>query len=343
MASRKIFVLGQSGAGKSSIANKLLKNDNAFKPAELGKNESETEVVTSSQSHVPTPKGDLRLTIFDTPGLGDTKGRSIRFLDIMMERIKEEKPHLLIFFIPSDMKFGPEIHFALKCFAQCLKPSAGSSVGMPDGRVLLVVNKLPSDAEFGGDFSSGPSNKDATLAKCMDNANECLRKGLGRPTKICQPHTFGFQKNKVDQNTLEAIWEAIRNVPDEPLDVGQFRTFAEVMSEATRLKNNAVSADDYAQTKINQLKADIRWHENRIKDCTIAMAATGLIPFTNIATGIGFGAAIVDSNNKLPGLRQELNDVQKNKTQNLEAAKAKAIAWLNEMEDLKKMMAVPPS
>jgi len=343
MAARKVILLGQTGAGKSSIGNKLLDNKHAFKSAAIGSNESETEVVTSSQSHVTTSKGDLRMTVFDTPGLGDTKGRSIKFLDIMMDRIKQEKPHAIIFFMPSDMKFGPEINYALKCFAQCLKPSASSTVGMPDGRVLLVVNKLPSDADFGGDFASGTSDKDKILANCMDSANECLRKGLGLPSKIAEAHTFGVQKYKIDQNVIRAMSDAIRNIPDEPLDVGQFRTFAEVMFEATRLKNDAVSADEYAEITIDRLNKDIKWHEKRMRDCNIAMASTCWIPFAGAAAAIGFVIAIEDSRCKLPGLKQELSRVWDNKTKHLEVAKGNAVAWLNEMEDLKKMMVVQPS
>lgn len=329
-------MLGQSGAGKSSIGNQILKNENAFKPAPLGSPESMTDRIDQSQSCF----GDLALIMFDTQGMGDTKGRSIKFLDDIVTAIKKEKPHGLMFVINggTGSKFGPDVKNALRCFAQCLKPSGDSDLGLPDGRVLLIVNHLASDDEFGGPFSQGGANKAQVLADAANSANANLAAFL-ESSQLPFEHVFGVQKNdrNLDQK-VQDIHAAIRSLPDEPLDVGQFRTFASVMKEATDLRNNAVNASDYAARKIDQVKYDIAWHQRRIRDCKIANAATCWIPFANVATTIGFVSAIADSESKIPGLQSNLAEIEKNKEQVLDRAKRKAEAWLTEMADLKKAM-----
>lgn len=340
MPTRKVFMLGQSGAGKSSIGNKLLQNPIAFKPSPIGSNESQTTEISQSQSILE----DLQLVVYDTQGMGDTKGRSTMFLDQIVTGIKKERPHGFIFVINggSGSKFGPDVKHALRCFAQCLKPGVDSKLSLPLGRVLLVVNHLPSDETFGGSFGQSVSDaeKKQALARAVDESNELLSSFLGASHKFPVEHVFGVQENggAMLDLTIKNILAAIKVLPDEPLDIGQFRTFAEVMKESNDLKNNAVSAHQYAENKVNRLKYDIGWHEQRIKDCSIAMAATCWIPFANVATNIGFGAAIIDSQSAIPGLKRELQDVMAHKEQVLAVAKKKAEEWLNEMNELKSAM-----
>lgn len=342
MATRKVFMLGQTGAGKSTIGNYLLSNELAFKAADTGSNDSETAAVSSSSSNLPM---GLALTVFDTPGLGDTKGRSILFLDEMMTAIMRERPHGLVFVINAGSKFGPEIKLALLCFAQCLKTSVDSEIGLPHGRVILLVNHLPADASFGGGFGGSkkksPQEKEETLALAVDNSNallsECLKLPLGQ--KLPFEHVFGIQSLDANiESKMADIWSAIASLPDDPLDVNQFRTFKDVMLEATQLKDNAVSAEEFAERKVKQLQYDIDWHRSRIRDCEIAQLATCWIPFTNIATSIGFGAAIVDSKSKIPGLEHERKTATKDKEGKLAKAKEKAEKWLDEMTTTKNAM-----
>lgn len=341
MATRKVFMLGQTGAGKSIIGNYLLSNELAFKEADIGSNESETTTVSSSSSNLPM---GLALTVFDTPGLGDTKGRSIQFLDNMMTKIIKERPHGLVFVLNAGSKFGPEIKLALLCFAQCLKTSVDSEIGLPHGRVLLLVNHLPADAAFEGGMGSkrvSPQEKEDTLALAVDNSNALLSECLKLPLEQKLPfgHVFGVQKGDANiKSKMENIWSAIATLPEDPLDVNQFRSFRDVMMEATQLKDNAVSADVFAERKVKQLQYDIDWHRSRIRDCTTAHVATAWIPFANIATSIGFGAAIADSQSKIPGLEQERKTVTKDKEGKLAKAKEKAEKWLDEMTTLKSVM-----
>jgi len=337
MPTRKIVLLGQTGAGKSSIGNKLLQNDNAFKPAPIGSPDSLTTEVQQSQSTI----GDLRLVTLDTPGLGDTKGRSIEFLNVMMEKIKAEKPHGLIFVINGGAKHDSGVKYALKCFAQCLKPSHQSDLGVPAGRILLVVNHLPADSDFGGSFAPPVSqaSKDTTLAQIVDQSNELVCRELGAHPKFPVSHTFGIQKNDVNlDRVMGNIRSAIACLPEEVMDVGQFRPFHAVMREAQMLESNAISAEDYARQRIETIKYDIGWHKNRIRDCTIANAATCWIPFVNIATTIGFVAAIEDSRRKIPDLEKELKRVEEDKVGNLEKAKARAVSWMREMRSMEDTM-----
>ena len=112
------------------------------------------------------------------------------------------------------------------------------------------------------------------------------------------------------------------------------------MNEAILLSTNAVTADGHAATRLSTLRSDICWHETRVKDCSIANAATCWIPGVGLGITIGFTAAIADSTGKLPGLREEMERVSTHKTQNLEKAKKAACSWLAEMEMLKGAMSV---
>lgn len=340
MAARRVFMLGESGAGKSFLGCKLLENSKAFKKATTHATESETKEISQSKSVVD----GVELTVFDTPGMGDTQGRSIEFLDHIVDAIQKERPHGFVFVVngSSGAKLGPGLNAALACFAQCLKPAFDSASGLPLGRVLLVVNHLEADGDWDEDEESlSAEEKRKNLATAVDEANKLLSAALGASLKLPVGHTFGVQERDANlKSTLTAIRSAISALPDEPLDSEQFRTYTAVMQQAIALKNNAVSAEEYAEKKIVQLNYDIGWHEKRYNDCMIAMGSTCWIPFVGLATTAGFASAILDSENKIPILKGELAEVERNKEKILAIAKDRAVKWLRKITTLKESMGI---
>ena len=335
---RKVILLGSTGAGKSQIGNELLQNLHAFKPAPLTSNHSQTTQVAKRQSNV----GGMKLIVYDTPGMGDTQGRSIHFLDDIMNCIKNEAPHAILFFMNGDAKFTPDVQNALRCFAQCLKPSTTDTLGLPHGRVFLIVNHLKSIASQVGNRYHPTTEEQAQLnwANAVDDNNNTLTKNMEMTTKLPFEHTFGIDSDPAgdslqlyEQRTK--IYAALLALPDEPLDVGQFRTFTNVMTEAVELSKDAISADDWAGQRIGVLQYFISWHQRRISDCKIAIAATWIF-----VLGVPILLAVIaESEAAIPVLREELRNVSKNKKENLEKAKIKAVNWLEEVENLKKAMA----
>jgi predicted GTPase len=91
---RSIIVVGKTGAGKSSLLNKLICKDHFKTSDDI---ESCTEEVKSLSSRVKAriyvnrDRSNVReipynLTVFDTPGIGDIRGRSKRFLNEIASR-----------------------------------------------------------------------------------------------------------------------------------------------------------------------------------------------------------------------------------------------------------------
>lgn len=328
LAPKKVFLFGTTGVGKSELGNRLLENKKAFIPAKPGSVDSTTEKVSQSRSVI----GELDLTVFDTPGLGDTKGRSTQFLNLMMERVQRERPHGFLFFVDGDKPFSKEIQHALEAFAHCMKPSLDSTVTLPPGRTLLVVNKLPA-----GGFGGGPSKED--LATKMHALNVRLTKKLGM-NPLPTPHTFGFKRQYSDEgdkdfaDNILALRAAIANLPDEPMPVHQFRTFKQVMDEANNLLRGAQNADAEAQRSIDTIQGDINWHNKRIKDLSTARAATSWIPFANIGTTIGFSVAIDHSKDVIARQQRRLAEVKADKNGNLKRKLLIANNWVREVRQV---------
>jgi len=256
-----------------------------------------------------------------------------------MSEIKRQKPHGLIFVMNGSQKIGPELQYALTCFKECLKRSVDSNSGLPLGRILLVTNQIRK-VEAASLFQVG-EDQNQVVAKIMDETNEALKTHLEQSIKITQEHCFGMIMNDTPANmhdTVKKIRAAIKLLDKAPLDVAQFRTFDEVRTEANALLSGAISAEANAARKKQELEYDIKWHENRIHDCNVAALSTCWIPFAGIACGIGFGAAIADSNAKLPALREQLKNVMKDKEGNLARAKKKASDWHEKLTKLEKAM-----
>uniref|UniRef100_A0A7S1LBE9 AIG1-type G domain-containing protein n=1 Tax=Alexandrium catenella TaxID=2925 RepID=A0A7S1LBE9_ALECA len=81
--------------------------------------------------------GKMQLTVFDTPGLGDTKGRSLDYLDQIMDALKQEMPDAIVL-VTDERKFGIEVNVGLLALRQCLY------LAFSPGRIILLTNKFPT-------------------------------------------------------------------------------------------------------------------------------------------------------------------------------------------------------
>merc|ERR550534_1017862 len=79
---------------------------------------------------------------------------------------------------------------------------------------------------------------------------------------------------------LHTIHAMIARFPMQPMDCSRFKTFTEVMEKARLVLDNAIDASTAADDSIadiesrnTNLRDDIEWHGNRIREMNMMMAA----------------------------------------------------------------------
>ena len=108
---RNVIILGKTGCGKSTLANKIL-NENRFQVS--GKVSSETADIQSEVNIVTIEGTRYQITVTDTVGFFDTKQRNKRFNNVIMKKIISElikvAPHglNLIIFVFRNGRFTEE-------------------------------------------------------------------------------------------------------------------------------------------------------------------------------------------------------------------------------------------
>jgi len=261
----KIFLLGETGVGKSKIGTWILqdlkknkKKISYFKAAGRGKTESETAEVSFRSAVV----NGVQLTLFDTPGLADTKGRSLLFLDNIMKTIKREKPHALIF-VTAWGKIDTKTKLVLRTFSQCFKTTFLAECCIPLEKCMLIVNKLEpvdeDDDDEDNDESSEENDnkldKESLYRQIILNYNRELKKSLSLPCIV--PLTFGIERSKKAsyfRARMEELQAMLLHIdPDDQIDTSSMRTFTEVEKAANRLMNDALSSSQEAQIELQRI------------------------------------------------------------------------------------------
>lgn len=147
---KKVVLIGPTGAGKSWLGNKLTKKT-SFKTGK-GPNSITTEcqsdeVVLEMQKLVikenekfwiPYQK-KLALDVTDTPGMGDTKSRSVEFLDHIIQVIRWSNPDMLIFVL-SEVRFSQSQQNLVKALRECIPI-------MNSGNTMVIFNQQNFDPD----------------------------------------------------------------------------------------------------------------------------------------------------------------------------------------------------
>ena len=100
---KKVLLIGEIGVGKSFIGNTIL-NDRKFESAASGQPlrnviESHSRLMISSNS-----TDIIMLHVIDTPGIGDTTGKTVQHLDSIIQYIQKNTINM-IFIVVSRGKF----------------------------------------------------------------------------------------------------------------------------------------------------------------------------------------------------------------------------------------------
>ena len=125
----RVMMMGQSGVGKSYLSQMLLGRNysaetSGFEIASATDKESCTKTYTVQvaepiwdQAEVETP---FTFELMDVPGLADTHGETIKFIDEMRDTVAQFKPHvLLVIADASESKFNDLMRRSLKCMKLC--------------------------------------------------------------------------------------------------------------------------------------------------------------------------------------------------------------------------------
>jgi len=377
---RAVDVVGMTGAGKSTIGNLVTENN----PPPRGQGFKEGRSAESETTQVATLQHDVRLDApgvpkytlhwSDTQGVSDTQGRTVDFLDHIVEHMRTNPPNGIVLMYNCGQKDTASVKLSYKAMRFCFNES------LPDGRTLLVMNKVQPLDDLLRSFETDEA-AEAEWNKVYEQHLDNIRTSLGiNSLSNVVPIEMGALSRHRAAPWVKAIQTRIGAFPTTPMDCSRFKTFSEVMQLAISLQNDAVDAVKAAEecikdieSRIVNITGDIAWHENCIKVSagglgTAAAAGGGAMIALGIATfGIGaavagaataatctaLSASLANSRSKLPVLQEEL---QKNIDQienikgdvegNLEREKAKYREFLAEITEIKDVMDIkvlPPS
>jgi predicted GTPase len=92
---KKVLLIGGTGAGKSYIGNIIL-GEIKFKSSASGQSVTDNIEVNRKLITLPQHAGELVLHVIDTPGIGDTQGKSVQYLDSIIQYIRNNTINMII-------------------------------------------------------------------------------------------------------------------------------------------------------------------------------------------------------------------------------------------------------
>ena len=176
LENRSIIVIGKTGAGKSKLLNELLCEKQLFKSSsgiESCTNKIEFSDAKLVKCKIET-KTDVNneisfeLNAFDTPGIGDSKGRSREFLNDIAQTIKRTPLNLIIILVEYQ-RLDTGLCNNLEILRECLN-------GLSHMSSMLIVNKVPTLATLENKQKRGEevSDRDLELKNTFVKFNELL-------------------------------------------------------------------------------------------------------------------------------------------------------------------------
>jgi septin family protein len=246
---RSIIVVGKTGAGKSSLLNQLIGSRVFRASADI---DSCTESIDShslrvkAQVYVNGDRSNKReieydLTVFDTPGIGDSRGRSRRFLNEIAQTIKTTPLYLIIILVEYG-RFDTGFQNYLKVLRECLNGLAQSST-------MLIVNKVPTEKYLDGKRRQGEEVRNRN--EVMKEMFEKLSLSLG--IKLGFKYQLYLENEDNDDAINEARYNYIRGLilsRSSIIDCSRVRTWDQINAFYTRDIR-------YTENRINEAKADL--------------------------------------------------------------------------------------
>lgn len=256
---RSIIVVGKTGAGKSSLLNKLIGKNHFSTSDDI---ESCTEKIESHTSrvnarvYVNRDRSNVReipfgLTVFDTPGIGDSKGRSKRFLNEIAQTMQQTNFNLLIIFV----KYGTNdvgFYNNLEVLRECLN-------GLSQSSTMIIINNVPTEAFLRRKRDKGEIVRDrkVILKEFFERISQCLG------------NTFRYEifleNEDNDDKINEARYSYIREVilsRISYINTSRVRTWDQLIASFLRDFRYAVTR---INEQINDVQSDLEDELNKIE------------------------------------------------------------------------------
>lgn len=299
--SKKVVLIGPTGVGKSFVGNKLLgkmSGGNAF--TSKASPWSVTNVSKSASNEVKFGEdcrdlicsngSTMHLTVIDTPGLGDTGGRSLAFIDDIMDLIKGERPDAIVLVVHGAERMMITQQLALTAFAACFGET------LQQNRVFLLANKASGVASLAGDggFDVDDEAKAARLLTEITNewrvvVNEAMM------TRGTNQEILTIFPNSIDKNGeagLPPLINAIGKLPPSKWNLEHAMKFTDRLEETVKLlsdKNlllkDVAKNKQILEEKLASTESDRDWYKQEMATYRIATDHAGV--------GVGVSAGMV--------------------------------------------------
>lgn len=92
---KRVLLIGATGAGKSYIGNILL-GEERFVSSASDRSVTSTIQCYNTTINLSKDVGYLILDVVDTPGIGDTEGKSVEYLDGIIDYIRTHTTNMII-------------------------------------------------------------------------------------------------------------------------------------------------------------------------------------------------------------------------------------------------------
>ncbi|CAF1225620.1 unnamed protein product [Adineta steineri] len=237
--SKRVVLIGPTGAGKSWLANQLL-NRKAFKSAASTKsitntiNEATNEIILEDNK-------TLKLTVVDTPGIGDTQGRSDKIMDDIVTNIRTHEPNMLLIVLPYG-RIDTGLQNKILALNECIN-------GYYESSTLFIMNQIPSD------YQLEENDPPQTLKDVICEAHDDFAKNLKLKTLAI---TIFIQTQREKNNDLKKLMKIMydtivhsTNVPPKEL-----RTWTETLDYYQGIIGGKSSTKDSLDKEIAR-KADL--------------------------------------------------------------------------------------
>lgn len=307
---KRVVLIGPTGAGKSWLGNALLNNPTAF--VSSSSTSSVTDKILESSNLITLPdKKRLDLTIVDTPGIGDTKGRSHKFVDEIVTHMRKYETNML-FIVVRYGRVDVGVQKYLKALKECIN-------GFYELSTVLIINNVPTERRLAK--SSPPERYEDVAAQAVKDYGDNFSTGQIPLTILVQSNIDEDEEKfkELITNLYGAIVKSTK-IPQEIL-----RTWTETLQYYSGIIQGTISTQQALndqikreQDKLSRLQADL---ESRKKGAgwalvgQVASFAAFLIPVVgpSIALGanIACGATVIGASASRASLEQTIQETKK--------------------------------
>ena len=177
--------------------------------------------------------GKMKVETTDTPGVPDTEGRAVDFLDKIMMHCRSCPLHGIVWVVDANGRFSADLQMALKAAKECWNGQ------LTESRLIVYVNKVPNAFSFRGHPKDEVRQKQEEK---VSQAVEYVVSYLLGPEKVAGFQNFVWNEQGSHAG-VEFLKLAIAKLPSMPLGATQLkavRTWTEIKKYYDGVLNGAL-------------------------------------------------------------------------------------------------------